>query len=54
MNDREESKMEAKRKDRELYEKVMQENAKANAAEEEKNNKFVESQVSQQICPRPD
>jgi DNA-directed RNA polymerase specialized sigma54-like protein len=42
MNDREESKMEAKRKDRELYEKVMQENAKANAAEEEKNNKFVE------------
>lgn len=35
MNDREESKMEAKRKDRELYEKVMQENAKANAAEED-------------------
>lgn len=42
MNDREESKMEAKRKDRELYERVMQDNAKANAAEEEKNNKFVE------------
>jgi len=42
MNDIEESKMEAKRKDRELYERVMQDNAKANAAEEEKNNKFVE------------
>jgi DNA-directed RNA polymerase specialized sigma54-like protein len=42
MNDKEESKMEAKRKDKELYEKVMQDNAKANAAEEEKNSKFIE------------
>jgi len=42
MNDREVEKLDQKRKDKELAERVLQENAKANSAEEEKNNKFVE------------
>lgn len=42
MNDREVEKLDQRRKDKELAERVLQENAKANSAEEEKNNKFVE------------
>jgi len=42
MNDREVEKLDHRRKDKELAERVLQENAKANSAEEEKNNKFVE------------
>jgi len=36
MNDREVEKLDQRRKDKELAERVLQENAKANSAEEEK------------------
>jgi len=42
VNEKEEVEVDLKRKDRELYEQVMHENAHANAAEEDKNSKFTE------------